>query len=36
VTVRILFPTTTDNPVTGGIVPLVVKVREKVSERGVF
>ncbi len=36
VTVRILFPSTSDNPVTGGIVPLVVEVREKVSEGGVF
>jgi hypothetical protein len=36
VTVRILFPTTEDNPLTGGIVPLVVEVRESVSQRGVF
>jgi hypothetical protein len=34
--VRILFPSTTDNPLTGGIVPLVVEVRKLVSERGVF
>jgi hypothetical protein len=36
VTIRILFPTTQDSPLSGGIVPLVVEVREKVSERGVF
>ncbi|MCS6859137.1 MAG: hypothetical protein NZT92_02315 [Abditibacteriales bacterium] len=33
---RLLFPTAQDNPLIGGIIPLVVEVRELVSERGVF
>jgi hypothetical protein len=36
VTVHILFPTSEDSPISGGIVPLVVELRERVSEHGVF
>ncbi len=36
VTVRIVFPTAEDSPIVGGLTPIVVEVREQVSERGVF
>lgn len=36
VTVRIIFPSVEDSPLAGELAPIVVEVREQVSERGVF